>query len=127
MSKPIQPPTDPTGFVEALRTYNLAAAEWLGLDPGQVYRMDVTEPAPSSDSYSPPSLVTVRWTATERQTPKVGYREWGTHYDLDGVSHSGRITLNAPDGEAFMAAIGPKPRQFTREQELILKGLAAER
>lgn len=99
-----------------LRAWKLRLCEWVGLNPDEVYALNH-------------SREVITWQAIEQQPePKQG-KPLNTSISGDGdtVTYSGEIYLGYPDIERMVEACGPKPQLLTREQELMLKGLAAER
>lgn len=106
-------PAEVREYVEALNAYNRAVCEWLGMDPAEVFRLDEV-------------CGVVRWEAIAPQQPR-GQTAPGLYCNGDDpVVYTGETALSWQDTMAMRAEVGEKPRQFTRAQELMLKGLAAE-
>lgn len=100
-------PDDIREYRAAMQAWDLAAAEWLALDPEQVFRLDVTE-RPISELGG--ATIEVAWEATERLTPRVGYLH-APNVRSDGitVTWSGAVSLDYDDSKVFRGAVGPKP------------------
>lgn len=100
-------PTEASEYSEAMRRWNLDAAEWLGLDPEKVFKLDVADPHPE---YGTRDHVT--WSALELLTPARGLDQpIGLSGSGDELTvFTGGVLLDGPDAEEFTAAIGPKPK-----------------
>lgn len=110
----MSPVADP--YLEDLRAWRRRLCEHLGLNPEQVFRLD------DLPDY------TVGWRATDPQDPAVGLATpvRAERTGDDPVFYRGEVLFRPDEWEEVIAAIGPKPELLTREEKLILKGLAAE-
>lgn len=98
-------PSEASEYSQAMRVWNLVVAEWLGLDPEKVFKLDVDDPKWDVRDH-------VTWSAIERLTPARGdVGPIGISGDGgEAPVFTGEVWLDGPDAEEFTAAIGPKPR-----------------
>lgn len=109
-------------YTERLREWQCAVVEWMGWDPEQVYQLD---------DYIDGGWHRLDWRALERQSsPRRGYEVPLSFQSdhVDGIRFQGGARFHDPaEWDELIAAVGEKPRLITRDQELILKGLAYKR
>lgn len=96
-------------YEEDLRAYNLRLAEWLGLDPESVVRLDENKTG-ATGPLDPPGL-RIEWTATERQTASRGFNgHWSASGSADGPTiYEGRVVLDFVELREMRAAVGERP------------------
>lgn len=113
-------PESVTEYTEKLREWQRGVCEWMGWNADEVYEITDTLDGP---------WLKIEWTAfTQQPPPRVGYplplSGWG---DEDGTRFRGGAVLRGDEPDTLRAAVGEKPRLLSRNDELILKGLACER
>lgn len=96
-------------YGKELRAYNLRLAEWLGLDPHSVFRLDENKTG-ATGPLDPPGL-RVEWTATERQTASRGFND---HWSVSGGAeeptiYEGRVVLDFVELREMRAGVGERP------------------
>lgn len=103
------PRADMDAYVEHLRDYNQRLCAWLGMDPGQVYRLRENRTG-GRDPLDPPGL-RVTWHAAARQEPARGVVvETGVHGHADElVAFTGIVALDFEDLRALRAEVGERP------------------
>lgn len=111
--------TDPTGYSERLREWQCGVVGWLGLNSSEVYRLEVTRER---------HMRAVGWKAIARQPdPRVGRAgPRGLQSDGERVTHTGSVWLTPPEWADLIGDAGEEPELLTRQQESMLRGLAAE-
>lgn len=101
-------PSDLREYRDAMRTYNLAAARWLGLDPGQVFKLEVDDSRAHGTVVDPPE-VRVTWEATAKIEPRVGHWTWAMRGDWDETIYTGAVVVDYPEAMQFVAEVGERP------------------
>lgn len=109
-------PASVRAYVEALSAWNLAAADWLGLNPDEVFDLDVDTGRADQ--------ILARWKSIEEQTPRFGADSTTAEFADETVTYTGVLSLGWHDSKAFMDAVGPKPEMFTAEERARLAALA---
>jgi hypothetical protein len=94
LSKPLRE------YVEAMRVYHAAVAEWLGLDVESIFKFTT-----SNDR----GYKRVVWDAIAKQEPRLGYIEHGARGDEQGITFTGVALLDHPEALALFEAVGPEP------------------
>jgi hypothetical protein len=110
-------------FREKLQAWHLAAAEWLGLDPAKVFRLELVEPGDVPEMYS-----MAKWESTEDLTARAGHpgqtgiTSQDVGYDeMPMVTYHQATYLDYDDGRALYAEVGPMPAMFTAAEEAELR------
>lgn len=115
----------PREYPELLRQWKFRVCAALEMNPAQVFRLNEklqSAPWPYEPGWD------LHWRAIEPQQPTgvTAYQEYPWSDGENSVCHKGTANLTPTEWAAVLEVAGPKPQLFTREQELILKGLAAE-
>src|SRR5690349_5959335 len=101
-------PDEVREYLEAMKVWSLAAAEWLALDPGAVFKLDV-EDRPFNEFGG--ASIEATWSAVALLTPRTGHvHAPGMRSDGEVVTYVGKVSLDYDDSEAFRKAVGPKPK-----------------
>ena len=97
-------------YIEDMRAYRLRQAEWLGLDPTQVFDLDDSRTKPT-DPTTPPEM-RITWQATNRQHLSRGHDAgWGVEQMSDDPpKYSGAVVLDWMLLQEMDEAIGEKPK-----------------
>lgn len=97
---------------------DLRICGWLGLDPGQLFKIDDADPDPGG-------YVEVTWEASAPQAPvrgkviKIGARGgWG-----EPTIHSGKLLLHEDDSRELLEVAGPRPEFLSAEARARLERL----
>lgn len=101
---------------------NLRICEWLGLDPGQLIRIDDSDPDDGGQ-------VEITWEATAPQTPTHGkILTRGTRGGWNEPTiHSGTLLLHALDSRELLEVAGPRPEfPLSAEDRAALHRMAAQ-
>lgn len=109
-------------YAENLRAWQAAVATWLGLDPARVFALRDDRAG---------DILDISWGTHSPDRPIRGHwRGWvpvATGSDSgDPTIFRGEVALDGPDQAELARTVGEKPQLLTREQELMLRGLAAE-
>lgn len=100
-------PPDIREYREAMKAWDRAAAEWLGLDLEQVFKLDVTD-RPFNEFGG--TIVEAEWSAMALLTPRCGHvHAPNISGDGESVTCSGGVSLDYDDSKAFRQAVGPRP------------------
>lgn len=102
-------------YVTALDTWNLAAAEWLGLDPDEVFDLDITQDG---------GEVRGAWKSVSLQSVRLGGDEAAVTFGDERTTYEGTFALRGQDAVEFNDAVGPRPDLLTPSERERLERIA---
>lgn len=110
-------------YTDDLRAYELAQAEWLGLDPSRVYKIS-EQIDPPREMFDGERLL-VSWLSTDQETAARGHQSAPTvSSDGERVEWGATVHLDCMDYREMREAIGERPQfpnPFTPEQLAALR------
>lgn len=116
-------------YRDRLDAFNLAAAEWLGIDPAQVTRFDLTEgrePEFAAGGVTSGTYTQATWESLTEQVPRVGSYSRGARWDGDTTWFTAVLAIDWLDDRERRAVTGPKPdprEMFTPVERIQLERL----
>lgn len=103
-------------YIEDLRRYWVRMAEWLGLDPSQVMRMDEEPKRVTDGPYDPPANLDITWQSFDRphEADQGQYRyrlPMSMRGDVDGTTtFANGVSLAWPEADRLRFEVGEKPQ-----------------
>lgn len=132
MAKPMtrdQWPADIREYRDKLDAFNLAVGKWLGLDPEQVFRFDLTEgfePVFDGRKMLDGEYTCVTWESTTKQEPRLGHVQHGVRSDAFndlGAVFTAELLIDWQDDRERIEVAGRKPRMFSESEEARLRAM----
>lgn len=113
-------------YRDRLDAFNLAAAEWLGIDPTQVTRFDLTEgkePEFDIGRMTGGEYTRVTWEALTEQRPRTGEYNRSARWDGDRRWFIAEVLIDWIQDRERRAVTGPKPEMFSPAERAQLERL----